>query len=94
MGSNPIARSGLAFLAGLCYIWRRSQVVRQRSAKPSSPVQIRSSPLNAGQARPAFFLITSLMSKAKPCSFAALKLTHYLPMGSYVLQKRVRQRLS
>ena len=35
MGSNPVG----------VMLWRRSQVVRQRSATPSSPVQIWSTPL-------------------------------------------------
>ena len=39
-GSNP---------ANPIFIWRYSQVVRQRSAKPSSPVQIRLPPLVINQ---------------------------------------------
>jgi hypothetical protein len=39
VGSNPIARLTVE-------IWRRGQVVRQGSAKPSSRVRIPSTPLN------------------------------------------------
>ena len=45
VGSNPaspISRTGFVLL------WRYSQVVRQRSAKPLSPVQIRLPPLRLG----------------------------------------------
>ena len=50
MGSNPIARSWPVCVLAFFLDWRRSQVVRQRSAKPSSPVRIRSSPLYAERA--------------------------------------------
>ena len=47
-GSNPVSRSNFSRLAlpgiPLRSSWRRSQVVRQRSAKPPSPVQIRAAP--------------------------------------------------
>ena len=44
-GSNPVSRSIISFLArGIFYRRRRRQVVRQRSAKPPSPVQIRAAP--------------------------------------------------
>ena len=49
-GSSPVIRSSKqeimtsdAFLS-LVFIWRHSQVVRQRSAKPSPPVRIRVAP--------------------------------------------------
>ena len=42
-GSNPLGV--IQILCYNCTIWRHSQVVRQRSATPLSPVQIRLSPL-------------------------------------------------
>ena len=56
MGSNPIARSCFpdvadvrwlqqqSYVISYVFLWRRGQVVRQRSAKPLSPVRIRSTP--------------------------------------------------
>ena len=44
-GSNPVSRSIISFLAHrISQVRRRRQVVRQRSAKPPSPVQIRAAP--------------------------------------------------
>ena len=44
-GSNPVSRSIILFLAHrVVLLRRRRQVVRQRSAKPPSPVQIRAAP--------------------------------------------------
>ena len=44
-GSNPVSRSIISILAHrISKLRRRRQVVRQRSAKPPSPVQIRAAP--------------------------------------------------
>ena len=42
-GSNPVSRS-IIFYSDDEILRRRRQVVRQRSAKPPSPVQIRAAP--------------------------------------------------
>ena len=42
-GSNPVSRS-IIFSSDDEILRRRRQVVRQRSAKPPSPVQIRAAP--------------------------------------------------
>jgi hypothetical protein len=51
-GSSPVVRSiaKRAPLLGALLEWRRGQVVRQRPAKPSSPVRIRSSPPSNAEA--------------------------------------------
>ena len=41
---GPLGRPSLTEEHGLPYRWRRRQVVRQRPAKPLSPVRIRASP--------------------------------------------------
>jgi hypothetical protein len=48
-GRTHCQASGLA----LTVSWRRSQVVRQRSAKPSSPVRIRAAPLQVSACQQA-----------------------------------------
>ena len=52
VGSNPATPVSLLEISSL--IWRYSQVVRQRSAKPSSPVQIRLPPCNLIKHMPAW----------------------------------------
>ena len=52
----------MIYILGIsCYynkkVRRHGQVVRQRSAKPSSPVQIRLSPLKDGFWEPSFFYV-------------------------------------
>ena len=97
-GSNPVARSTNhpgRFLQSAFFIRRRGQVVRQRPAKPLSPVRIRTSPPTTpvGTFVPTFFVGWQLRCR-RNWGHLGIRDANGTVSGSFCGSKRYRLRVN